>query len=128
MIKRFHVQNYKALRDISLELTPVHVLIGPNDSGKTSILEGLTALGRMMVGHGVASAFEGPWTGRQLVWRGQPDAAVTFDVDVDADGLHLNYAITFKFEEHERGARKVNETIARINPRTREVINSVVIP
>ena len=46
MITRFRVQNYKALRDVTLDLTPVHVLIGPNDSGKTSLLEALAALCR----------------------------------------------------------------------------------
>jgi AAA15 family ATPase/GTPase len=44
MIRTFRVQNYKALRDVTLELTPMHLLIGPNDSGKTSILEALAAL------------------------------------------------------------------------------------
>ena len=44
MITRFQVQNYKALRDVTLDLTPMHVLIGPNDTGKTSILEAMTAL------------------------------------------------------------------------------------
>ena len=58
----------------------------------------------MMLGHGLANAFEGPWTGRQLVWRGQADAAVTFDIDVDANGQRLNYAISLKFDEHGRGA------------------------
>ena len=43
MITRFRVQNYKALRDVTLDLTPMHVLIGPNDSGKTSVLEALAA-------------------------------------------------------------------------------------
>ena len=28
MIKQFRVQNYKALRDVRLDLTPMHVLIG----------------------------------------------------------------------------------------------------
>ncbi len=46
MITRFQVQNYKALRDVILDLTPMHVLIGPNDAGKTSILEAITALCR----------------------------------------------------------------------------------
>ena len=46
MITRFRVQNYKALRDVTLDLTPVHVLIGPNDSGKTSLLESIEILSR----------------------------------------------------------------------------------
>ena len=43
MIEKVRIQNYKALRNVTLELTPIHVLIGPNDSGKTSILEAVAA-------------------------------------------------------------------------------------
>ena len=46
LIMHFRVENYKALRDVSVELTPIHVFIGPNDSGKTSILEAIAAQGR----------------------------------------------------------------------------------
>jgi len=62
MIKRFRVQNYKALRDVTLELTPLHILIGPNDSGKTSILEAIAALCRS-VDHHLVKAFTGSWDG-----------------------------------------------------------------
>lgn len=41
MITPFRVQNYKALRDVTLNLTPIHLLIGPNDSVKTSLLEAM---------------------------------------------------------------------------------------
>jgi hypothetical protein len=34
MITRFHVENFKALKDVTLDFpNPIHVLIGPNDSG-----------------------------------------------------------------------------------------------
>ncbi|MFO7774968.1 MAG: ATP-binding protein [Candidatus Hydrogenedentota bacterium] len=48
MISQFRVQNYKALRDVTLDLTPMHVLIGPNDSGKTSVLEALQVLSKTL--------------------------------------------------------------------------------
>ncbi len=67
MITKFRVRNYKALRDVTLNLTPIHVLIGPNDSGKTSLLESLGAFGRSVNGF-LPSAFRGPWQGRDLVW------------------------------------------------------------
>ena len=63
MITRFRVQNYKALRDVTLDLTPVHVLIGPNDSGKTSILEAMAALCRS-VDHPVADRMGDARAGR----------------------------------------------------------------
>src|SRR5437016_3939893 len=69
MITQFRIQNYKALRDVTLDLTPIHVLIGPNDSGKTSILEAIAAMCRS-VDHILGEAFAGSWDGHQLVWRG----------------------------------------------------------
>ena len=44
MITQFQVANYKALRDVTLDLTPIHVLIGPNSSGKSTILEAFAIL------------------------------------------------------------------------------------
>ncbi len=42
-LSRFGVKNYKCLADIDIPLTPIHVLIGQNDAGKTSLLEALEA-------------------------------------------------------------------------------------
>ena len=39
MIKQVHIQNFKCLRDVTVELEPFTVLIGPNDSGKSSFLQ-----------------------------------------------------------------------------------------
>ncbi len=97
MIKRLRVQNYKALHDITLELTPLHVLIGPNDSGKTSIMEAIAALCRS-VDHPLVEAFTGLWEGTELVWRGSRDAAVSFAVNVDEFGRDsYEYRLSCKF-------------------------------
>lgn len=40
-LTRFGVKNYKCLGEIDIPLTPIHVLIGENDSGKTSLLEAI---------------------------------------------------------------------------------------
>ena len=68
MITRLRVKNFKALRDVEVQLTPIHVLIGPNDSGKTSILDALAALCRS-VDHDLTEAFLGSWKGTELVWN-----------------------------------------------------------
>ena len=41
MLTQFSVKNYKCLADVTLPLTPIHVLIGQNDTGKTSLLEAI---------------------------------------------------------------------------------------
>jgi predicted ATPase len=84
MISQFRVENYKALRDVALSLTPMHVLIGPNDSGKTSILEALTACCRS-VDHPLNQCFPGNWDGAQLVWNRSPRSPVTLAATVTSD-------------------------------------------
>lgn len=41
MISTFEVENFRCLKHVSLQLTPLHALIGPNDSGKTTILRAI---------------------------------------------------------------------------------------
>jgi len=84
MITRLRVKNFKALRDVDIALTPIHVLIGPNDSGKTSILDALAALCRS-TDHDMTEAFLGSWKGSELVWSGRADLSVLIDVDFDND-------------------------------------------
>ena len=41
MLQSVHFQNFRCLRDVKLNLAPLTVLVGPNSSGKTTVLEGL---------------------------------------------------------------------------------------
>jgi AAA15 family ATPase/GTPase len=45
MLDRIQIQNYKCLRDVEVQLGDFAVLIGPNDSGKTSFLQAIRSLG-----------------------------------------------------------------------------------
>lgn len=54
MITSMHIQNFKCFKDFTIDLGPFNVLIGPNDSGKTSLLESI--LIASAVGPGVAAA------------------------------------------------------------------------
>ena len=69
MIKQFSVKNYKVLESVSIPLTPIHVVIGQNDSGKTSLLEAIHAFCSSTQGP-LVDAFPGMWTGRELVHFG----------------------------------------------------------
>lgn len=44
MIKRISIQNFKSLKNVTLDLQRVNLLIGPNNSGKTNFLKGLEFL------------------------------------------------------------------------------------
>lgn len=50
MIDRFHVVGYKSLRDVSIDLGTVNVLIGANGSGKSNLLEALGVISAAISG------------------------------------------------------------------------------
>ncbi len=110
MITQFRVQNYKALRDVTLNLTPVHVLIGPNDSGKTSCLSALAALCRS-VEHPIASAFLGSWQGNELVTHGTADC-VSLKATIGGMGeIPISYGFDCVFASKGRDPQLTGENV-----------------
>jgi predicted ATPase len=97
MIEEFYVNNYKCLVDVRLPLTPMHVIIGQNDSGKTSLLEAMLALYRS-VDRQIDQAFPGEWQDRELVYAGAERPAIQFEVRFGADGGDLVSPMTYHLE------------------------------
>src|SRR5437773_5364747 len=77
MMTRFSVKNYKALKDVDIPLTPIHVIIGQNDAGKTSLLEAMYAFFRSSERR-MKDVFAGSWKGNELVFQGNKDGPVEF--------------------------------------------------
>jgi predicted ATPase len=46
MLQKVSIQNFKSLKDVTLELQKVNLLIGPNNSGKSNFLKGLELWGK----------------------------------------------------------------------------------
>src|SRR5579883_2612363 len=46
MITKVTVKNFRCLHDVEVQLGPFNVLIGPNDSGKSSLLKAIAAVWR----------------------------------------------------------------------------------
>jgi len=102
-LSRFGVKNYKCLGEIDIPLTPIHVLIGPNDSGKTSLLEAMAAF------HGSAErdlsqVFPQPWSGTELVRHGSDGNKVDFcgewtpnDGNAPVESAELAYCLSVRF-------------------------------
>lgn len=111
VIKQFHVENFKALRDVTVDLTPFHVLIGPNDSGKTSILQAIAGLLRT-VDEDNHRWFPGLWSGRDLVWRGTRRSTVALRVNVDLNGINAGYGVTLGFPDTGRNVEVVDEVLS----------------
>jgi predicted ATPase len=97
MIEEFYVNNYKCLVDVRLPLTPMHVIIGQNDSGKTSLLEAMLALYRSVDRH-LEQAFPGEWQDRELVYAGVERPVIQLEVRFGADGGDLASPMTYHLE------------------------------
>lgn len=106
MITRFRVKNYKSLTDIDIPLTPIHVIIGQNDTGKTSLLEAILAFCRSAEPRApIAKAFEGHWQGTELVSFGAEQSIVEMSArleDPRTPGQNLReYGFQAKFPDPE---------------------------
>lgn len=78
MITKLHIQNFKCLRDVSVELEPFTVLIGKNDTGKSSLLEAVAALG------GLVQPRPKQFAVSRFVWQGAEPRSIGWTVDVAA--------------------------------------------
>ena len=104
MIEEFYVNNYKCLVDVRLPLTPMHVIIGQNDSGKTSLLEAMLALSRSTE-KPLELAFPGEWQDRELVYEGDENAAIQFEVRFGANGGETRSQLTYHLDVEFVGGR-----------------------
>lgn len=66
MLKRINIRGYKSLYDIDLSVPPLAVLIGPNSSGKSNLLDAIQLLAKSASGGPLTDAFAPPHRGTQL--------------------------------------------------------------
>lgn len=67
MLTRATFTNFKALKDVAVDLTPFTVIVGKNGSGKTSVLQGIHDL--LRVPYQSVTSFSGASDPRRLVTR-----------------------------------------------------------
>jgi AAA domain, putative AbiEii toxin, Type IV TA system len=73
MITRIEALNDRCLRYIRQDLGPFHVLVGPNASGKTTFLDVIAFLGRLVSDGPEAAVVERTQNFQDLVWGRQGD-------------------------------------------------------
>jgi ABC-type branched-subunit amino acid transport system ATPase component len=56
-IDRVEAKNYGCLYDVKLDLTPIHALVGPNDSGKSTILRAVRVMAEILQQTGKSKQF-----------------------------------------------------------------------
>ncbi len=80
MLTRMKVSNFKALRNVDIALRERNVLIGPNKSGKSTILQVLNILTQVMNGGDVSRAFGGELGFQQWLWKGRSEGDIHIEI------------------------------------------------
>jgi predicted ATPase len=92
MLGRLHIENYKCLRDVTVDLGHFTILIGPNDSGKSSFLDVVRTLGRLTQ-ENFQNVFAADNALDNLVWRRESHRKIIWEVAGDASGDAFAYHI-----------------------------------
>ena len=89
MLTRFRVQGFKSLLDVELELAPLVVLMGPNASGKSNLLEALLLLSRLVTEKTLSAALAPPIRGYPLEAFSLPEGGLEALLQQDRADLML---------------------------------------
>lgn len=109
MIKRLYIDNYKSLVNFNLQLQDLTLLLGPNGVGKTSVLDVVFALRRLLSGEAkVTDADAFPMS---TLTRWQKRDKQVFEMDAALHGDELRYRLEV---EHERTTRRARISLERL--------------
>jgi predicted ATPase len=148
MITLIEALNYRCLRYIRQPLGPFHVLVGPNASGKTTFLDVIAFLGRLVSDGPDAAIEERTQNFYDLVWRREGtevELAIEAQIpeelrerlfDRDTDTVRYEVALSIDLQTQERGLaaervllKKKSSIVRQIltkDPETYDWVNSEV--
>lgn len=109
MITRLYVDNYACLVNFELRLTELSLLLGRNGSGKTSVLNVMYALRRLLSGETKITDADTFPTKTLTRWQSRNEQV--FEVEVSFDGAPLVYRLEIEHDRTMKRARIIKETL-----------------
>jgi energy-coupling factor transporter ATP-binding protein EcfA2 len=109
-VDELRIENYGCIRDATFRFTPLHALIGPNDSGKSTVLRALRTLGYLLGG---GSDETRAALANAMVAAAPADVQRRIDVSAgDASALFgFNRAASLVWRGYGRGARPAADAL-----------------
>lgn len=107
LLEKIHITNFLSLRDVTLPLKPLTVLVGPNASGKSNVLSAINLLGRMMVAEDLPSTNyiqNLTWAGVRTEVATDIEENIGFDINISVEGKPVIYKLVL-------GARTKNRIL-----------------
>ena len=80
MIEAITVRGFRSLRDVTLSTDALNVVIGPNQSGKTNLLDALDLLARAARGELSRALYQSRGGLRNVLWAGPGGTSIDFEV------------------------------------------------
>ena len=102
-LTKLKIDNFKSLKDLEISLNQFNVLIGPNGSGKTNVLESFKLAVLCMSPQRAPAYPFADWGGyRNIVWSGNEHEPISFRIGYSIDGYDVEYASTIASQNNNR--------------------------
>src|SRR5262245_23717828 len=95
MIHRFRVQNFKSLIDVTVDLSPVTVLVGKSGTGKSNFVHALRLLRDVLSSPQKLAYVAQAWDQARPAMS--PDASTKFEVEFSIAGIDEKFAYELSF-------------------------------
>jgi len=97
MLKELRVKNYKSLEDVIVPLRPLTVFVGPNNAGKSNILDCLLFLRELLELGAPSVTSRGGF--RYIVWGGDLKRQIEIELEAKVlDSLGKEHQVTYRVE------------------------------
>ena len=121
MINRLYVDNYKSLVNFELKFQELTLLLGANGVGKTSVLDVVFALRRLLSGEGKVIDVDVFPTRTLTRWQKRP--LQVFEMDLALEGDELRYRLEV---EHDPTSRKARIALERLESKGQPLFEFVM--
>lgn len=106
MLKKLYIDNFRCFQNFKVTLAKHQLWLGNNGSGKTSALDALRSLQRVLAAHNVADVFK---RSSLTVWDTR--LVQTFRVGLEIDGKDYEYELAIEHMDGEERCRIQQETL-----------------
>jgi len=138
LLHHIHVQGFKSLRDVQVDLARLVVVFGPNAAGKSNLLEALVLLSRLVQKRTLAEAFEEGIRGypteafsfgaggvEELLQRDSASLSLEARVDAGDEGL-LDYRVEVGVRPRTGELFLLDERLQPLTTRGKHLGNAVI--
>ncbi len=94
LVSELWVRNFKSLRDVRLRLGQFNLVVGPNGSGKTNLIDALEFFRDALTAEGVPRPWRRWWRPENIVWMRDETLPLTFGFEFGLNGFRATYEVT----------------------------------